>query len=682
MTTTSLMPPPKLQFLSNIGIPLVGGLLYTYAAGTTNPQATYSDAAGTVPNANPIQLNARGEPPGPIFWTGSYRVDVRDALGNLVYTVDNYNTDPQGLQGLLTSAGSSLIGYLAAGAAAVARFIQDKLRERVSLLDFMTAQQRADVISHTGSIDVTTAVQAALDYVAALPGGGRLYAPAGLYLVSATLNIKANTYLYGDGWFATMFKCSQAGDFMKSTFPINSSSVANINVKDLGAYTTNGASTGAGYVDVGGTYINVENCFFQAFKFGVVLDQSELVVVDRCYMLSWGRAGIWLVNGPDHTAGASKGFTNRITISNCQFNGNTGNCILDDGGGNHLISGNNFNQGGTQIYVAGCGSLSIINNEMEGASGYPIFMAEVTSGGVYVGPVVGFQISGNGIGGGTVSIYMDAAHGGSITGNVFYQYSQSAFEADFGPNWRITNVDISGNYKSLLNGSGRTDPPFFPSAAKKAQFASACKVDQLGMTYCNQAPGGGGAAFVTTPLSMEDITEGCLLRVVNADGTNPETVQAYNVAASTFTAAYATAKTPGFLIFVMREQTTGTWTPTPTGSAAGGAFTTSVCAGVFEKKDGRVHFNGQITWSATAATGQMLVQLPFKAKNNGVANAWPVVMTGPGSIGAGVGQVSLATTAGSNIATLIYLNTGTGAFSALQCPASGSLYIAGSYEVA
>lgn len=682
MPNTALMPIPKQQYFTANGSPLSGGSVTTYAAGTTNKKATYTDAAGTVQQPNPIPLNARGEPASPIYWSGAYRVDVFDALGNLVYSVDNYNTDPQGLLQLFTAAGSSLMGYIAAGAKAVAGWVQDKLRERVSVLDFMTAQQRADVINHTGAVDVTAAVQAALDYVAGLAGGGRLYVPAGLYLVSATLNIKANTYLYGDGWFASMFKCSHAGDFLKSTFPINSSSVANINVKDLGAYTTNGASTGAGYVDVGGTYINVENCFFQSFKFGVVLDQSELVVIDRCYMLSWGRAGVWLVNGPDHTPGANKGFTNRITISNCQFNGNTGNCILDDGGGNHLISGNNFNQGGTQIYVAGCGSLSIINNEMEGASGYPIYMAEVTSGGVYVGPVVGFQISGNGIGGGTVSIYMDAAHGGSITGNVFYQYSQSAFEADFGPNWRITNVDISGNYKSLLNGSGRTDPPFFPSAAKKAQFASACKIDQLGMTYCNQAPGGGGAAYVTTPLSMEDITEGCLLRVVNADGTNPETVQAYNVAASTFTAAYATAKTPGFLIFVMREQTSGTWTPTPTGSA-GGAFTTSKCVGVWEKKDGRLFFNIQITWTACTATGQILVAMPFKAKNNGLTNAWLAVYSGPGAIAAGVSQPTLAysNTSGSN-ATMIYVNTATGSFSALQCVATGDLYVSGSYEIA
>jgi hypothetical protein len=87
------MPLPLQQFLTILGTPLVGGKLYTYSAGTSNPKVTYTDSAGTVPHQNPISLNARGEPPAPIFWSGSYRIELRDALGNLIYSVDNY-TDP------------------------------------------------------------------------------------------------------------------------------------------------------------------------------------------------------------------------------------------------------------------------------------------------------------------------------------------------------------------------------------------------------------------------------------------------------------------------------------------------------------------------------------------------------------------------------------------------------------
>lgn len=49
------------QFIN--GVPAVGAQLFTYAAGSTTKQVTYSDSSGTVPNSNPIILNARGEPP-------------------------------------------------------------------------------------------------------------------------------------------------------------------------------------------------------------------------------------------------------------------------------------------------------------------------------------------------------------------------------------------------------------------------------------------------------------------------------------------------------------------------------------------------------------------------------------------------------------------------------------------
>lgn len=87
-----IMPAPKPQFFGANGLPLVGGKLYTYTAGTTVPRLTYSDAASTIPQTNPIVLNARGEPSTAIFWSGSYYVELRDASDNLIYSVDNFQT--------------------------------------------------------------------------------------------------------------------------------------------------------------------------------------------------------------------------------------------------------------------------------------------------------------------------------------------------------------------------------------------------------------------------------------------------------------------------------------------------------------------------------------------------------------------------------------------------------------
>lgn len=108
MPITDLMPNPKQQYFLAAGIPLVGGKIYTYAAGTSTPKATYTDVSGTIPQANPIILNSRGEPSNAIYWSGSYKVEIRDALNNLIYTVDNFNTIFSSLSG---PGGASLINY-------------------------------------------------------------------------------------------------------------------------------------------------------------------------------------------------------------------------------------------------------------------------------------------------------------------------------------------------------------------------------------------------------------------------------------------------------------------------------------------------------------------------------------------------------------------------------------------
>lgn len=54
------MPWVKIQWFDNNGNPCAGCLLYTYQAGTSTPLVTYSDPAGTMPNANPVVADAAG----------------------------------------------------------------------------------------------------------------------------------------------------------------------------------------------------------------------------------------------------------------------------------------------------------------------------------------------------------------------------------------------------------------------------------------------------------------------------------------------------------------------------------------------------------------------------------------------------------------------------------------------
>jgi hypothetical protein len=91
--TINVSPDPRLQFFGNDGKPLVGGKLYTYAAGTTTLLATYIDWYGVTPNTNPIILDSRGEAS---VWLGTarYKFVLKDANDVEVYTQNNLIMSP------------------------------------------------------------------------------------------------------------------------------------------------------------------------------------------------------------------------------------------------------------------------------------------------------------------------------------------------------------------------------------------------------------------------------------------------------------------------------------------------------------------------------------------------------------------------------------------------------------
>ena len=91
MPSVKLSPLFNDEQLDNDGLPLSGGLVYWYLAGTTTPITVYAESSGSVPNTNPVVLNTRGEPANPIWLpTGqAYKAVLKDSVGNIIRTVDN-----------------------------------------------------------------------------------------------------------------------------------------------------------------------------------------------------------------------------------------------------------------------------------------------------------------------------------------------------------------------------------------------------------------------------------------------------------------------------------------------------------------------------------------------------------------------------------------------------------------
>jgi hypothetical protein len=100
------------QFFSNNGVPLAGGLIYTYAAGTTTPLATYTSANGVTANTNPVVLDAAGRPPSQIWLTGgsSYKFVLKDSTNVQIWTMDNLSGMPSaGTQSYQTATQSQTV---------------------------------------------------------------------------------------------------------------------------------------------------------------------------------------------------------------------------------------------------------------------------------------------------------------------------------------------------------------------------------------------------------------------------------------------------------------------------------------------------------------------------------------------------------------------------------------------
>ena len=109
------------QFFTNTGAVLTGGKLFTYAAGTTTPQATYTSSSGNTNHTNPIILDAAGRVPGGEIWLSAlrYKFLLKDSNDVLIATYDNIsgvgaaefqiqNFTGTGSQAIFTLSGSSL----------------------------------------------------------------------------------------------------------------------------------------------------------------------------------------------------------------------------------------------------------------------------------------------------------------------------------------------------------------------------------------------------------------------------------------------------------------------------------------------------------------------------------------------------------------------------------------------
>lgn len=88
--SSAILRSPKFYAVNEIGEPLEGGRVYTYAAGTSIKKTTYSDFEQDTENTNPIILDARGE--ADIWFSGILKIALHDEDDVLIWTFDDIAT--------------------------------------------------------------------------------------------------------------------------------------------------------------------------------------------------------------------------------------------------------------------------------------------------------------------------------------------------------------------------------------------------------------------------------------------------------------------------------------------------------------------------------------------------------------------------------------------------------------
>jgi hypothetical protein len=92
------------------------------------------------------------------------------------------------------------VSFIQSGTGAVTRTTQNKLRDFVSVFDFMTVAQIADVVGRTASVNVAVPVQAALD-----SGAAKIIFPKGKYYFGTTALVLPNwIQIEGEGYQASI----------------------------------------------------------------------------------------------------------------------------------------------------------------------------------------------------------------------------------------------------------------------------------------------------------------------------------------------------------------------------------------------------------------------------------------------------------------------------------------------
>ena len=244
-----ITPYQVIQTNNGVARPCQNCAIYTYAAGTTTPLATYSDSTLGTTLPNPVRTNSAGYAVSASnaitgIWIGNacYKIILKDASAVTLWTQDHV-CNPEELVLLLLAGptGASYIGYNLGVTGSQNTTVQNELRQHYELkADFGAVGD--------GTTNDSAALLAAV--TAAQTGGMALHVPGGTFAITDVESTNAGNFsLVCDGPKQTTFK-RHSSALQASTPLLKLTNAASVNLSgcgwnELGNGTnyTNAAST-------------------------------------------------------------------------------------------------------------------------------------------------------------------------------------------------------------------------------------------------------------------------------------------------------------------------------------------------------------------------------------------------------------------------------------------------------
>ena len=446
--SVALAPSPVFQGIGFGGLPLPGGKLFTYAAGTSTPQATYVDSTQTTPNANPVILNANGQANVWLVQGQTYKLILQDALGNQIWSVDQISGGTVLTQQVI---GQILFPQNAAEAAAgivPTNFYINRYKD-------VPVERYGVTISNVPNGAMETANTAGMNKAisVALAGsdtGGVIYMPEGTIRINDTLSMAAPVNWQGSGKGQTFLNAIGFSPD-KPILAFNGSSVNPIDsifVRNFALASDNNQARGISATWVKNSAWD-DLYFFQLFRgwvgatsFGTGFrNNNSFGITDSCYILGSSS----LSGGCANTVfdkcrmvgvnGISVNFSiDSLLIEGCDFEG-----ITTNGAGVLLLP--------PTLNI--CSNVSIIGSHFENINGTAIFAS-----GTDANSITGLVVKGNFIKGGfgdsgntnaVNAIFLSKANGFDISDNNFMDWGTQDASAGGTQGYAVFLSGVSGN---------------------------------------------------------------------------------------------------------------------------------------------------------------------------------------------------------------------------------------------